>query len=542
MSDKLIEYLRRLDTPTLESLAGQTIVRAVRSAFNTNRESELARLVTDKYSTSALLNEPLRNYVLESLTKDEATACCRRLSVSFNDRDIPQSKLINYFSGRFTTNKSRELVQVLGLPDQYTKKTILDNRTATELLDRISNKPSSHQRGYLHPFQQRVKDQIVTTIEQSLGRVMVQMPTGAGKTATALEMAIDVFRLPFQKKFIVWLVDSNELAEQSLETFKTLWLQKGDRPIFIHRMFGSFEPDFLEYEGGFVATSFDKLRGPISDATHRNHKSVWKLIKNTDILIVDEAHTSVAETYESIIRSFLNSGNSRLIGLSATPARNAIDATSELANLYSGQLISISDDDNHPISDVVGYLQEQGYLAKLTTKALESGVSALDHEESKVCKSLAENPGRNELVIKQIEIAIQSAEPTLVFSCTKDHVLALMAMCRSKGIEADFIVGETPPAERNRKLQSFREGKLGVLINYEILATGVDLPNVRRLIITRPVGSPILFSQILGRALRGPKNGGCPNNVVITIKDNLVNYANANLVFQRFANEFIYAS
>ena len=370
---------------------------------------------------------------------------------------------------------------------------------------------------------------------------MVQMPTGSGKTATALEIAVDLFRLPSQRKFVVWLVNSPELAEQAYETFKQLWMQKGDRSISVHRMYGQFTPDFRNITGGFVATTFDKLRQPMSDSSHPSHSSVWSLVRNTDLLIVDEAHTSVAETYELIVRQFLTANDPTLVGLTATPARNDIEATGHLASLYSGKLISIQDDQGKSIDDGIGYLQKLGYLANLELKELESGVVCEDQEAGAICRQLAENSSRNEIILKQIDLAANAGEPTLVFSCTKDHVFALMALCRARAIHAEFIVGDTPASERVRILDGFRRGEVKVLINHEILATGVDLPNVRRLIITRPVGSSILFSQILGRALRGPKNGGQDTNTIVSIRDNLLMFGSANLVFQKFANDFIFS-
>ena len=111
-------------------------------------------------------------------------------------------------------------------------------------------------------------------------------------------------------------------------------------------------------------------------------------------------------------------------------------------------------------------------------------------------------------------------------------------MCRARGISAGFIIGEVPQSERIHILNRFRSGELKVLINHEILSTGVDLPNVDRLIITRPVGSRILYSQILGRALRGPKNGGNVTNYVVNITDNLVNFPSASYVYKSFKNNF----
>ena len=214
---------------------------------------------------------------------------------------------------------------MLGLHDSYIKKAIVETRTASEVLLSPARNGITRARGFLHSFQVRVKDQVVSAVEKSNQRMMVQMPTGSGKTATALEIVVDLFRLPSQRKFVVWLVNSAELAEQAFETFKALWIQKGDRPLTAHRMFGQFSPDFSAVSGGFVVATFDKLRQPIGDQSHKSHSSVWNLIRKTDLLIVDEAHTSTAETYEEIIRRFLVGGDPILIGLSATPARNNIE-------------------------------------------------------------------------------------------------------------------------------------------------------------------------------------------------------------------------
>ena len=72
-----------------------------------------------------------------------------------------------------------------------------------------------------------------------------------------------------------------------------------------------------------------------------------------------------------------------------------------------------------------------------------------------------------------------------------------------------------------------------------MLSTGIDLPKVDRLICTRPVGSAILYSQMIGRALRGPKNGGNKKNTVVNINDNLVNFPSAAHVYNSFKNNFV---
>jgi DNA repair protein RadD len=533
----IVELLRRLDIGTLEQFAGATIVRAVRSVYNVNLESALAQLVADKFGGSILENREIRHALLDTLSSNVAEEACRKLGIPLPSNGVPAAILQQHFHRGFTGAKAEQFVDLFALPPELVPHKVVDTRAATFLVA-----PSSGEqirlRGFLHPFQKRVKDAIIRELREPARRTMVQMPTGAGKTLTALEAVVDVFRLPFRKEFIVWLVDSNELAEQALEAFTYLWRLKGDHPLRLHRLFAQFEPDFSASTGGMVFASFDKVRSVLTNSAHAAFESLKHLIRNTTVLIVDEAHTSVAETYETCIRAFINNDTASLLGISATPGRNDQNLSRQLARLYSGNLISLTDDRGRQLDDAIAYLQSEGFLARLRTEELETQFEVSEAEESLICRVLAENSQRNEVIVDQIALANEKREPTLVFACTKDHVLALIALCRARGISAEFITGDTPQAQRVSILSRFRKGEVITLINLDILSAGVDLPNVSRMIITRPIGSAIMYSQILGRALRGPRNGGNAENVVVNIRDNLRNFPSANFVYQGFQYGF----
>ena len=61
------------------------------------------------------------------------------------------------------------------------------------------------------------------------------MPTGAGKTMTALEQVVDFVRAHTFQGYIIWIVDSSELAEQAFASFNKLWMLRGDRPTNLYR-------------------------------------------------------------------------------------------------------------------------------------------------------------------------------------------------------------------------------------------------------------------------------------------------------------------
>jgi superfamily II DNA or RNA helicase len=89
-----------------------------------------------------------------------------------------------------------------------------------------------------------------------------------------------------------------------------------------------------------------------------------------------------------------------------------------------------------------------------------------------------------------------------------------------RGVRAAAISSRTDPAERRRVLEEYKAGKnYDVLINYGVLTTGFDAPKTNVVIVARPTQSVVLYSQMIGRAMRGPRSGGNAECLVITVKD-----------------------
>ena len=92
---------------------------------------------------------------------------------------------------------------------------------------------------------------------------------------------------------------------------------------------------------------------------------------------------------------------------------------------------------------------------------------------------------------------------------------------RARGLSADSITGDTPSAERRRIINRFRgsfEDPI-VLCNYGVLTAGFDAPETSAAVIARPTKSLVLYSQMVGRALRGSLAGGNEEAEVITVVD-----------------------
>ncbi len=542
MENILVKLLIKIDLPTLHRLIGLVILNAIKSQNRGQNESDLAKILISKYRNKIFNEIEIRKAVINSLSRNQIIELSEKCRLASNSNNL-YSKVIEYFSKSYNTGKSKILIDFLNLGEEYYYTINEDGRQEKELIytkhGEIIDAPP-----FLHPYQKRIKDEIMYRLTQKYEKsFFVQMPTGAGKTLTAQECIVDYFRkpnqlnelkLPEKNKFVVWIVDTNELAEQSFKSFKKLWKARGDKPINAFRLFKNFNPNFTVEDGGIVFAGFDKFFSILNGGSNKQNDSLKYLIRNTSILLVDEAHHSLAETYYHCINAFKETLNIKIIGLSATPGTNSIDVTNSLVELYSNDKIIIRDDKWNVVNNAVDYLQKLDYLAKLSIKALETGVISNEANGNDILIELASNSERNEKILDQIKLANDLNESTLVFACTLDHIYALQILCEAKGIKAKYISGAVEQSERLNIIDEFKTKKFFILINLEILSTGIDLPNVNKIIITRPINSPNLLSQIIGRALRGKENGGNKENSIITVKDNLINYPSASFLYDYF--------
>ena len=192
-------------------------------------------------------------------------------------------------------------------------------------------------------------------------------------------------------------------------------------------------------------------------------------------------------------------------------------------------------------TNIIKYFQECRILArmkpqKLTYKTVfsEKDIQTLsgalrdmgyDDKEytDEQLRVLARNKERNLAIMSQLRQLHIDKKPTIVFACSVDHAKMLAAMLTLEGIPNCLVLGEMAPMDRRHAIDVFKDRTSGVdiIINYEVLTTGFDSKNIKCVFITRPTKSIVLYSQMLGRGLRGPLMGGNEECDLIDIDDNL---------------------
>ena len=148
---------------------------------------------------------------------------------------------------------------------------------------------------------------------------------------------------------------------------------------------------------------------------------------------------------------------------------------------------------------------------------------------------IGKNRSRNTAIMGKLRELAVNQVPTIVFACSVNHAKLLSFMLSLENIPNALVLGEMNSIDRANAISSFkdRNNPTNILINYEVLTTGFDSTNIKCVFITRPTQSIVLYSQMLGRGLRGPMMGGNAECLLVDIKDNLGRY-DADMAFSHF--------
>ena len=381
----------------------------------------------------------------------------------------------------------------------------------------------------LFPHQRRAADRICEAIRGGHGRVVLHMPTGAGKTRTAMHIVSRVMT-EHEPAVVVWLAASAELLDQAADAFQDAWSRLGNRPIDIVRYWGDYTPEISAISDGLIIAGLQKMHAWKT----RDPIGVLRIARSVKLVVVDEAHQAIAPTYREVIETLAETGvYNALIGLTATPGRtwSNIAADERLSEFFNGRKVMLEVEGwDNPVS----FLIEQGYLAKATFRRLEVDTApelrprlkkaSTDNDyEPKLLEAIAGQEHRNVMVVNEIRrlIGEEGHHRLILFAASVRHAEILASVLTAIGTDARVITASTGMAARTRVIKAFRRPSSVpmVLCNFGVLTTGFDAPNTSAAVIARPTKSLVLFSQMAGRATRGPRAGGNRTCTVSTVVD-----------------------
>jgi len=156
------------------------------------------------------------------------------------------------------------------------------------------------------------------------------------------------------------------------------------------------------------------------------------------------------------------------------------------------------------------YLVDQEYLARpVVHPPVQTGVewrprtsSARGDVVPSSLRELGASAARNELIVATYVQNADKFGKALVFAVDIAHATTLHRMFRSAGVRCGAVHYQQDYATRVATQQAFARSKLDVLVNVQMMTTGVDVPDISTIFLARPTCSDVLFSQMVGRGSR----------------------------------------
>lgn len=507
--------LARADDVALQRLIGRPVIKMLAQLDPAlTVPARLRELLLGLYPPHELLmKKDARRELLLLLPQQEAARLAALLGVGTAD---PYESL-DALSLQRGSRKAETLLDFFGL--------------TLPSVDETEDRPDSVEVAAAHGLfdhQRRAARRVAELLKQEPHRVLLHMPTGSGKTRTAMNVVCQALNAA-EPRLVVWLAHSEELCEQAVQEFQAAWGSLGNRAVRVHRWWGPHELDPGLARDGLVVAGLQK----VYSSAKASMLVVGPLASRVGLVVMDEAHQAVAPTYSFVLEFLTLAGRTTpLLGLSATPGRswNDLSQDEELASFfYEKRVPLVVGDYENPVD----YLVDEGYLARTTFESLFyasgqelSSRDLLELSESldvpeRVVRALAEDEQRNLFIVQRLEQLIRAHPRVLVFAATVQHARTLAAVLRARGHDAACVTGSTEPQERQRVIEAFKSDvdSPKILVNFGVLTTGFDAPRTSAALIARPTKSLVLYSQMVGRAIRGRRAGGNEEATVVTVVD-----------------------
>ena len=343
----------------------------------------------------------------------------------------------------------------------------------------------------LRPYQRELLDEVVATLKSADKPVMMQLPTGGGKTVIAGQLLADYLH---GRRKAVWLTHRRELAGQT-EKLLCRWGVKA-KAVGSAWKTGTKAPAI---DGGIVILMVQTVGKRIEASGQAISEIVWDDYDANNLMIIDEAHHATAPSWKRAIDQWPG----KVLGMTATPWR--LSKKEGFDHLFSNLILGPQ----------VRDLQEDGYLCKAVVKMPDGDDlivggkigSTGDYTE----KSIEEaNANRDVMTARALKFWQEEAanRQTIIYAVSVRHAENLATLFRKQGFLAEAIRSKTDTETRKQTVDDFANRRIQTLINVAIATEGFDLPDASCIVIARPTKSLSLYLQMVGRGLRPKPDGG----------------------------------
>ena len=307
--------------------------------------------------------------------------------------------------------------------------------------------------------------------------VMVQMPTGTGKTMVLAELVKQLMMKDEGVRILI-VAHRRELIEQIKATIKRMKMDS---------------------------------RNITVESIQTISRRIATIEFAPSLVVIDEAHHALAKTYKMMWETW---PDAKFLGLTATPCRLNGKGFTDLFDILVQSW------------DIPTFIKEK-WLATYDFVSIKA-----DSRTQQLISSLKKRGADGDYQVKEMD-AVLNKRPSIerlyncvmeyahnrkgfVYAINIDHARSIAEYYQSQGVNAVAIDSHTPVKERERIISSFRSGGLQVLVNVDIFSEGFDCPDVEFIQLARPTLSLAKYLQMVGRGLRpskGKKNCMIIDNV-----------------------------
>ena len=307
------------------------------------------------------------------------------------------------------------------------------------------------------------------------GNTLVVAPTGAGKT---IMLSALVGKRHKSSQNVLVLQHRDELVSQNSNKFNLV------NPSLNISEVNAAKKD---WSGDAVFAMVQTL------SREKNLDNMPKV----DLIVVDEAHHTVADTYQRIINA-AKKANERvqIVGFTATPNRGDKKGLRDIFTNCSHQI-------------EISTLIREGFLVPPKTYVIDVGVQdelrqvrkAISDFDMAQVESIMNRRAINQRVVEEWD-AKAGDRQTIVFCSTIKHAEDLCKEFVRYGIDAAMVTGDTDKDKREQILRDLSNGNIQVVVNVAVLTEGFDSPPVSCIVLTRPCSYKATMVQMIGRGLR----------------------------------------
>ncbi len=336
----------------------------------------------------------------------------------------------------------------------------------------------------LYPYQQKAKKDIFSAWDK-MDSVMLQMPTGTGKTRLFTSIISDINKFSIRKKQavkILIIAHRTELINQIASNLKR-----------------------YKVSHNIIAGGHEKnYKFPVSVAsiqTITNYANIEKAKRlKVQFVIIDEAHHALAKTYKKLWDMY---PDAKRLGVTATPWRMNHQS---FLDLFDDLILSM------PVKDFIkqGYLSPYKYFSLRNDSDIQRTIDDIEvnsfgeYKETSMEEKMDIGSIRAQLLDSYLRLA--KGKKGIIYAINIAHARHICKEYENAGFKAVSIDSKTPAAERQSLVKKFQKGEIDIIVNVDIFSEGFDCPDIEFIQMARPTLSLVKYLQQVGRGLRITEN------------------------------------